>query len=101
MSTLREHSTSRVLVPVYNGQEVAQKHGYIEDTDISHPSCYVTIVQLQIAIASETVPEDSAKRMAFANWALSEYEENSQWPHSILWTDESHFSLHGTVNTQL
>ena len=37
--------------------------------------------------------------MAFANWTLSEFEENQQWLLYILWTDEAHFILHGTINT--
>ncbi|GFW07264.1 hypothetical protein TNCV_3694571 [Trichonephila clavipes] len=36
--------------------------------------------------------------MAFANWALLEFEENPHWLLSILWTDEAHFLLHGIVN---
>ena len=36
--------------------------------------------------------------MALANWAVSELKENPQWQLSIMWTDEAHFSLHGTIN---
>ena len=40
-----------------------------------------------------------AKRMAFANWALTEFEENSQWLLSVLWMDLAHILLNGVVNT--
>ena len=67
---------------------------YTEDISILYISWYVTIVLIQIAIA---LTADAAKQVAFANWALLEFEKNLQW--LLLWTDEAHFSLHGTVNT--
>ena len=53
----------------------------------------------KLQLHQQLPPDDVAKRMAFSNWALSGFEENPQWLLSILWTDEAHFSLHGTVNT--
>ena len=47
----------------------------------------------------QLLPDDAAKQIAFANWTLSKFGENPQGLLSILWTDEGHFSLHGTVNT--
>ena len=35
--------------------------------------------------------DDEIKAMEFANWALSEFEENPQRLLSILRTDEAHF----------
>ena len=54
------------------------KHGCTEDIGISHPPWCVTIVPLQIAIWQQLLLDNGAKRMAYANWALSEFEEIPQ-----------------------
>ena len=61
--------------------------------------CVLQLYPYKLQSFQQLLPDDAAKRMEFANWALSELEENPQWLISILWTDEVHFSLHGTVNT--
>ncbi|GFU49437.1 uncharacterized protein TNCV_2308091 [Trichonephila clavipes] len=43
----------------------------------------------------ELLPADTAQRKAFAKWAFSKMEHDPTWVFNILWTDESHFSLHG------
>lgn len=43
---------------------------------------------------------DFIPRFEFSAWYQGEYEENSQFPLNILWTDEATFSSNGTVNSQ-
>ncbi|GFV07948.1 uncharacterized protein TNCV_2620091 [Trichonephila clavipes] len=46
----------------------------------------------------ELLPADTAQREAFAKWAFSKMEQDPTWVFNILWTDVTHFSLHGDVN---
>ena len=46
----------------------------------------------------QQLPDNAAKRVVFVNLTLSEFEKYPQRLLSILWIDEAHFSLHGTVN---
>ncbi|GBM29521.1 hypothetical protein AVEN_212246-1 [Araneus ventricosus] len=46
------------------------------------------------------VPADMAKREAFALGFLALMEVDNAWPWNTLWTDEAHFHLQGSVNTQ-
>ncbi|GBM77345.1 hypothetical protein AVEN_2177-1 [Araneus ventricosus] len=48
----------------------------------------------------ELVPADLPKREAFALQFLDRIEVDNTWPWYIFWTDEAHFHLHGSVNTQ-
>ena len=55
----------------------------------------------KLQLLQQLLPDDSAKQMAFAKQDLLEFEENLQWLLSFLSTNESHFSLHGTVNKHI
>lgn len=43
-------------------------------------------------------PGDSEKRLRFCRWLLNSVNENPQFLHKILWTDESCFTRRGIVN---
>ena len=47
----------------------------------------------------ELLPGDSVKRRAFAVWAFQKMAEDDDWLGNVLWTDEDHFTLRGSVNT--
>ena len=47
------------------------------------------------------LPEDTDARQNFATWELAQMEFDSQWLLNFMWTDETHFSLHGDVNSQI
>ncbi|GBM62572.1 hypothetical protein AVEN_95550-1 [Araneus ventricosus] len=54
----------------------------------------------KITHVQELVLADLPKREAFALQFLALMEVDNAWPWNILWTDEAHFHLQGSVNTQ-
>ncbi|GBO27995.1 hypothetical protein AVEN_68080-1, partial [Araneus ventricosus] len=48
----------------------------------------------------EFVPADHPNPEAFALKFLTRKEVDNSWPWNILWTDESHYYLQGSVSTQ-
>jgi hypothetical protein len=48
----------------------------------------------------ELKPDDYLQRQTFAEYCISEMNDDSNWLNKILWTDEAHFYLHGNVNTR-
>ncbi|GBL81484.1 hypothetical protein AVEN_143747-1 [Araneus ventricosus] len=54
----------------------------------------------KIMHVQELVPADLPKREAFALQFLARMEVDNAWPWNILWTDEAHFHIQGSVNTQ-
>ncbi|GFU25075.1 uncharacterized protein TNCV_568301 [Trichonephila clavipes] len=47
----------------------------------------------------ELLPGDSGNRRAFAVWAFQKMAEDEYWLSNLLWTDEAHFTLRGSVNS--
>ncbi|GFU27485.1 DUF4817 domain-containing protein [Trichonephila clavipes] len=47
----------------------------------------------------ELLPGDSVNRRAFAVWAFQKMAKDDDWLSNLLWTDEAHFTLRGSVNT--
>ncbi|GFW44188.1 uncharacterized protein TNCV_3855491 [Trichonephila clavipes] len=47
----------------------------------------------------QLMANDREKRLTFALTFLSKVEGDASWPWKILWSDEAHFHLSGTVNT--
>ncbi|GFV12372.1 DUF4817 domain-containing protein [Trichonephila clavipes] len=45
----------------------------------------------------ELLPGDSVNRRAFAVWAFQKMAEDDDWLSNLLWTDEAHFTLRGSV----
>ncbi|GBL88979.1 hypothetical protein AVEN_255144-1 [Araneus ventricosus] len=58
--------------------------------------CY----SFKITYVQELVPADLPKREAFALQFHARMEVDNAWPWNTLWTDEAHFYLQGSVNTQ-
>ncbi|GBN70247.1 hypothetical protein AVEN_199609-1 [Araneus ventricosus] len=54
----------------------------------------------KITYVQKLIPPDLPKLEAFALQILDRMEVDNAWPWSILWTDEVHFHLQGSVNTQ-
>ncbi|GBL92848.1 hypothetical protein AVEN_4549-1 [Araneus ventricosus] len=54
----------------------------------------------KITHVQELVPADLPEREAFAPKFLARMEVDNSWPWNILWADEAHFHLQGSVNTQ-
>ncbi|GBM68019.1 hypothetical protein AVEN_75863-1 [Araneus ventricosus] len=54
----------------------------------------------KITHVQELVPANLPKREAFDLQFLARMEVDNAWPRNILWTDEAHFHLQGSVNTQ-
>ncbi|GBN48379.1 hypothetical protein AVEN_22513-1 [Araneus ventricosus] len=54
----------------------------------------------KITHVQELVPADLPEREAFALQFLARMEVDHAWTWDILWADESHFHLQGSVNTQ-
>lgn len=46
------------------------------------------------------LPSDTDKTKNIATWALAQMERDLQGLLNVMWTDESHFSLHDDCNTQ-
>ena len=46
----------------------------------------------------ELKPHDDIQRNDFENFVLSKISEDDSWIQRILWTDEAHFILSGSVN---
>ena len=78
MNNLREQSMNGLPVPVCSRQEVAR------NTDKQKTSAFLIlhgVLQLylyKLQSLQQLLPDDAAKPMSFANWALSEFEENPQ-----------------------
>jgi hypothetical protein len=52
-------------------------------------------------VLHRSFPNDSEKRLRFCRWAIHEFEENPEFPYSILFTDEAVFSAgSGSINRQ-
>ncbi|GFS83592.1 uncharacterized protein TNCV_1658011 [Trichonephila clavipes] len=47
----------------------------------------------------QLMANDREKRLTFALTFLARVEVDAAWPWKILWSDEAHFHLSGTVNT--
>ncbi|GIY84364.1 transposable element tc3 transposase [Caerostris extrusa] len=47
----------------------------------------------------ELKPPDFDSRQGFANLVFNKMEEQHDWLHTVIWTDEAHFTLSGAVNT--
>ncbi|GIY41000.1 transposable element tc3 transposase [Caerostris extrusa] len=47
----------------------------------------------------ELKPPDFDSRRGFANLVFNKMEEQHDWLHTVLWTDEAHFTLSGAVKT--
>ena len=73
MNTLRKQSTSAVKVPMYSGQDVARNTGTPKTSEfrILHGVLQLYLYKLQSL--QQLLPYVTAKRMSFANWALSEF----------------------------
>ncbi|GBN85470.1 hypothetical protein AVEN_161293-1 [Araneus ventricosus] len=54
----------------------------------------------KITHVQELVPANLPKREAFALQFFARMEVDNAWPCNILWTDEDHFHLEGSVNTK-
>lgn len=54
----------------------------------------------KISRVQELLYTDHDKRLTFALTFLARMEVDDAWPWKILWGDEAHFYLNGTVNTQ-
>ncbi|GBM99708.1 hypothetical protein AVEN_104067-1 [Araneus ventricosus] len=55
---------------------------------------------LKITHVQELVPADLPKREVFVLQFLARMEMDNAWLWNSLWTDEAHFHLQGSVNTQ-
>ena len=53
----------------------------------------------RIRYNQQLLPIDSEKRLTFALTFLARIKVNVSWVWQILWNDETHFHLNGTVNT--
>ncbi|GFT46894.1 uncharacterized protein TNCV_3989541 [Trichonephila clavipes] len=53
----------------------------------------------KIHLHHELLPGDSVNRRAFAVWAFQKMAEDDDWLSNLLWTNEAHFTLRGSVNT--
>lgn len=95
MDTQREQSTSAVS----SAREVARITGIPKTSVFRILHGVLQLYPYKLQSLHQLLPNDTAKRIEFANWALAKIEEDPQWLLNILWTDEAHFSLHGTVNT--
>jgi len=51
-----------------------------------------------LKVVQELQPKDFETRMEFALKCYAQIESDPSWLSKILWTDESHFCLHGGVN---
>ncbi|GIY59006.1 transposable element tc3 transposase [Caerostris extrusa] len=47
----------------------------------------------------ELKPPDFDSSRGFANLVFNKMEEQHDWLHTVLWTDEAHFTLSGAANT--
>lgn len=54
----------------------------------------------KITHVQQLLPADLESRGSFALRFLARMEVDNKWPWNILWSDEAHFHLHGSVNTQ-
>ena len=99
MNTWRKQLTSRVSVPAHSGREVARNTDTPKTSVLRILHGVLELCSYKLQSLQQLLPDDTAKRMAFVHWALSEFKENPQWLLSILWSDKTHFSLHGTINT--
>lgn len=54
----------------------------------------------KISLLHELKPTDYDLRLTFALTFLARVQVDEAWPWKILWSDEAHFYLNGTVNTQ-
>ncbi|GFW07462.1 uncharacterized protein TNCV_3915951 [Trichonephila clavipes] len=55
---------------------------------------------LDIPNSTMLEPGDPQQRLDFANEFLLRYDADNDWPLRILWTDEAHFTLNGSINTK-
>ena len=62
--------------------------------------CILHWYPYKIQIVHQLKPQDIPQRREFAHRFLARMEVDDMWPGNILWTDEAHFTLVGTVNTQ-
>ncbi|GFU99503.1 uncharacterized protein TNCV_4763641 [Trichonephila clavipes] len=53
----------------------------------------------KLQLVQELLPHDFETRHLFSLQFLARLEVDPEWPWDILWTDESHFHLEGSVNT--
>ncbi|GFW84945.1 uncharacterized protein TNCV_682331 [Trichonephila clavipes] len=54
---------------------------------------------LGVSYSTQLMANDREKRLTFALTFLARVEVDASWPWKILWSDEEHFHLSGTVNT--
>ena len=89
---------SGVPVPVCSTREIARSTGIPKISIFRILLGMLQLYPYKLQLVQKLLPDNAVKIMAFASWALSEFEENTRWLLSILWTKGAHFSLHGTVN---
>ncbi|GFT89401.1 uncharacterized protein TNCV_4386871 [Trichonephila clavipes] len=53
----------------------------------------------RLQLAQELLPHDFETRHLFSLQFLARLEVDPEWPWNILWSDEAHFHLDGSVNT--
>ncbi|GFV06662.1 uncharacterized protein TNCV_2949841 [Trichonephila clavipes] len=53
----------------------------------------------KLQFVQELLPHDFETRHLFSLQFLARLEVDPEWPWNILWTDEAHFHLDGSVNT--
>ncbi|GFV37096.1 uncharacterized protein TNCV_3111981 [Trichonephila clavipes] len=53
----------------------------------------------KLHLVQELLPLDFETRHLFSRQFLARLEVDPEWPWNILWTDEAHFHLDGSVNT--
>ncbi|GFU35794.1 uncharacterized protein TNCV_1083571 [Trichonephila clavipes] len=71
-------------------------------TQRSASSCarYFTCFLYRFKRVQMLEPGDPQQRLDFANEFLLRYDADNDWPLRILWTDEAHFTLNGSINTK-
>ena len=61
---------------------------------------YLGLHAFKIKLTQELKPLDHLKRRNISNWALAKFEENEEFHHKIIFSDEAHFWLNDFVNKQ-
>lgn len=60
----------------------------------------LTLHPYKIRLTQELKPMDHSKRRTFTDWALEKMRQDDQFHRKIIFSDEAHFWLNGSVNKQ-
>jgi inhibitor of nuclear factor kappa-B kinase subunit alpha len=95
--TLHEGQSSSQL-QIYSARSLARQSGIPNSTVLKVLKTKLHLHPYHVTLRQELKETDLQARLNFANWFLDKMDEEDGFETRVLWTDEAHFHLDGTLS---